>query len=142
METLLIAALMAVWPVDPPRLIAGFDPPSVAWAAGHRGIDLAARLADPVRAVRAGTVSFAGTVAGKPVVSVRLPDGRRITYEPVEAHVSAGQPVVAGQVLGRVAGHGSHCAGRCLHLGLRIGDVYLDPMSVLPRPWAVLKPLP
>ena len=45
-----------------------------------------------------------------------------------------------GQALGEVAPAGGHCGGQagCLHVGLRAGEVYLDP-SVLLR-YAVLKP--
>lgn len=137
----LFLPVLAVWPVHPPEVVAGFAPPPAAWAAGHRGLDFTARAGDPVWSVRSGLVTFAGTVAGKPVVAIALPDGRRLTYEPVEAQVSVGEAVDAGQLLGSLTDHGGHCAGRCLHLGLRIGEVYLDPMSVLPRPPAVLKPL-
>ncbi len=141
MWSLLLTVALAAWPVDPHQVVAGFDRPSAPWAAGHRGVDFAAAPGDSVRAVRSGTVAFAGTVAGKPVVTIALGDGRRLTYEPVLAAVALGTAVAEGQLIGRLAAAGGHCAGGCLHLGLLAGDVYVDPRAVLPIPPAVLKPI-
>jgi murein DD-endopeptidase MepM/ murein hydrolase activator NlpD len=143
----LALALPAGWPVDDPHLVSGFRPPESDWQAGHRGVDLAARTGDPVRAMAAGVVGFVGSVAGKPVVTIELPGGNRLTYEPVRAAVRPGSRVHDGQVIGSVAPSGGHCGGvrGCLHVGLRTpaGSAragYLDPLSLLdPRP-AVLKP--
>ena len=41
-----------------------FSPPPHPWLPGHRGVDLAGRPGAVVRAAGAGTVVFAGTVAG------------------------------------------------------------------------------
>jgi murein DD-endopeptidase MepM/ murein hydrolase activator NlpD len=130
------------WPVDSPHLMSEFRPPEATWASGHRGIDLAADTGDRVLAMAAGTVAFVGAVGGKPVVTVRHPDGRRTTYEPVVATVAAGAEVGTGDVIGRVAAAGGHCGGGrgCLHVGLRAGEAYLDPRNLLSRPPAVLKP--
>jgi len=127
-------------PSPPPAVVRPFDPPAQAWEAGHRGVDLAASTGAPVRSLSAGVVGTAGTVAGKPVVTVLLPGGHRVTYEPVLATVAPGQSVVRGQVLGEVAPAGGHCGGQvgCLHVGLRAGDAYLDPTILISR--AVLKP--
>jgi murein DD-endopeptidase MepM/ murein hydrolase activator NlpD len=66
-------------------------------------------------------------------VSVDHPGGLRTTYEPVVPAVSRGDPVAAGDVLGRLGGVGSHCVTTaCLHWGLRRGGTYLDPLSLLP----------
>ncbi len=125
-----------VWPLDPdPVALARFDAPSGPFAAGHRGVDLAATVGQPVLAAGAGTVAFAGTVAGKPVVSIDHPGGLRTTYEPVLADVHAGDPVTAGAPVGRVAATPGHCLPvTCLHWGLRAGpglDRYEDPLSLL-----------
>jgi murein DD-endopeptidase MepM/ murein hydrolase activator NlpD len=102
------------------------------WAAGHRGVDLALPAGAPVAAAAAGTVAFAGPVAGRPVVAVVHPDGVRTTYEPVVPVVRPGQPVVAGEVLGHL-GAPTHCdPDACLHWGARRGpDAYLDPLLLL-----------
>ena len=140
----LLMAPAASWPVDTPHVVSGFRPPEAAWSAGHRGIDLAAATGDPVRAMAGGTVSFVGRIAGKPVVTVQHEGtaGLRSTYEPVVAVVAAGASVHAGDLLGTVAAVGGHCGGvaGCVHVGLRDSVSYRDPMSVLGRRPAVLKP--
>ncbi|MFB8747237.1 murein hydrolase activator EnvC family protein [Streptomyces parvulus] len=133
-----VPAVARWWPVGTrPAVRRGWEPPAHAYGPGHRGVDLAAADGAPVRAVAAGRVSFAGRVAGRGVVSVELADTGdpplRTTYEPVAASVSEGDEVAAGDVLGAVAPAASHCAS-CLHWGLRRGEVYLDPLSLLP-PW-------
>ncbi|WP_199039326.1 murein hydrolase activator EnvC family protein [Glycomyces salinus] len=113
-------------PLDP---VVGFDPPPAPWLAGHRGVDLAAAAGREVVAAGPGTVVFADELAGRGVVSIDHPGGLRTTYEPVAPVVKPGEPVSAGQVIGLLEpGHAS-CPGRsCLHLGLKRGPVYLDPM--------------
>ena len=118
------------WPLGgSPTVLRGFDPPRNRYGPGHRGVDLAARAGQPVLASVAGTVAFAGSVAGRGVVSIDH-GSLRSTYEPVAAQVSAGQRVAAGQPIGRVRA-GGHCGGRCLHWGLRQGATYLDPLSLV-----------
>nr|WP_276612084.1 M23 family metallopeptidase [Kineococcus vitellinus] len=111
------------------------------YAAGHRGADLAAAPGQPVLAVAAGSVAFAGPVAGRGVVVVAHADGSRTTYEPVVASVAAGQAVQRSGVLGAVAAAPAHCALPCLHLGLRRGEAYLDPLARLRGGAPVLLPL-
>ncbi len=125
-----------VWPLDPePEVVRGFEPPPSPYASGHRGVDLAGAPGQAVRAALPGTVGFAGSIGGKPVVTV-LHGGRRTTYEPVVASVAVGQEVAAGGVLGRLAVTDSHCfPAACLHWGLIEGtgedEVYLDPLSLV-----------
>ena len=66
------------------------------WNRGHRGVDLAGAPGQPVYAAAAGTVVFAGELAGRPLVSIAHPGGLRTSYEPVSAAVRAGQLVDAG----------------------------------------------
>ncbi len=122
----------ALWPLDPrPPVVSGFSPPAEPWGAGHRGVDLLGHPGQPVHAARAGTVSYAGTIAGVGVVVVRN-RATRETYEPVTPAVRTGQQVGAGQVLGTLATFGSHCFPRtCLHWALLSGERYLDPLSLL-----------
>ena len=125
-----------VWPLDPePEVVRGFEPPPHPYASGHRGADLAGTVGQPVRAALGGTLGFAGSIGGKPVVSV-IHGGRRTTYEPVAASVERGQAVTAGQVLGRLVVTDSHCfPSACLHWGLIEGTGddarYLDPLSLV-----------
>ncbi|MFI2301312.1 murein hydrolase activator EnvC family protein [Actinacidiphila glaucinigra] len=126
------------WPVAPgdgarrPVVERGFDPPAVPWARGHRGVDLRAGPGAPVRAAAPGRVSYAGRVAGRGVVAIELDGGLRITYQPVRASVAVGDEVGAGQVVGALDAGPWHCQDGCLHWGLLRGDVYLDPLSLLP----------
>jgi murein DD-endopeptidase MepM/ murein hydrolase activator NlpD len=109
-----------------------FDPPPRPWLAGHRGVDLSAGRSAVVRAAGAGTVIYAGRIAGRGVVSVAHPGGFRTTYEPVASALQAGDAVVAGAPLGRLdPGHPGCPAVACLHWGLRQGERYLDPLALL-----------
>jgi murein DD-endopeptidase MepM/ murein hydrolase activator NlpD len=127
---------VGVWPLDPePDVVRGFEPPPHPYAPGHRGVDLAGRPGQSVLAAQSGTVGFAGSIAGKPVVTV-LHGVRRTTYEPVVAAVSRGQQVAAGDVLGRLTATDSHCfPAACLHWGLIVGDGadedYRDPLALV-----------
>jgi murein DD-endopeptidase MepM/ murein hydrolase activator NlpD len=130
-------------PVGGPDLLTGFDPPPLPWMPGHRGVDLAAADGQSVLAAGAGRVVFAGDLAGRGVVSIAHANGLRTTYEPVEPLVAAGEQVAAGQAVGRLQpGHRSCSGAVCLHLGLKRGPLYLDPMllfgagkvRLLPRP--------
>ncbi|MBD0676869.1 hypothetical protein BU198_40845 [Streptomyces sp. CBMA156] len=135
------------WPVGGPAgLLGRFDPPAKAWAAGHRGVDLAAAPGVEVRAAAPGVVTFSGPVAGRPVVTVSHPGSGspplRTTYLPVNGTVPVGASVAAGQVIGRLAPDGRHCAGRdCLHWGLLRGARYLDPLALFGAGTARLLPL-
>ncbi|MFG2529851.1 murein hydrolase activator EnvC family protein [Streptomyces sp. NPDC048516] len=131
------------WPVGGagggigPTVVRGWEPPPSPWAAGHRGVDLAAPAGALVRAAAPGRVAYAGTVAGRGVLTIEVSrSGRpplRTTYEPVRPRVHKGEHVTAGQPVA-VLQHGPfHCRAPCLHWGLRRGKSYLDPLSLLPR---------
>jgi murein DD-endopeptidase MepM/ murein hydrolase activator NlpD len=122
----------AVWPLDPrPDVLARFVAPSSIWGPGHRGVDLLGAPGQSVRAALAGTVTFAGSLAGRGVVVVGS-GARRTTYEPVLASVHVGDAVGAGTTIGTLEAGPSHCAPRsCLHWGLIAGSTYLDPLSLL-----------
>lgn len=121
-----------VWPMEPvPAVVAGFRPPATRYAAGHRGVDLAGRAGQVVRAAAGGRVTYAGLLAGRGVVVVDH-GPTRTTYEPVRATVGVGTVVGAGDKVGRLEAAGSHCAPAvCLHWGLVEGDAYLDPLTLV-----------
>jgi murein DD-endopeptidase MepM/ murein hydrolase activator NlpD len=131
------------WPLDgSPSVTRPFEPPPERWLPGHRGVDLGAAPGATVRSAGAGVVAFAGTVAGRPVVSVDHAGGLRTTYEPASPLVRAGQPVEAGTALGTLLpGHAGCPVEACLHWGLRSGEVYLDPLSLLELARVRLLPL-
>lgn len=121
-------------PLDGPLLVTDpFDPPAHDWLPGHRGVDLLAFAGDVVRTAGAGVVVFAGPVGGRGVVTVLHDDGRTTTYEPVEPEVGVGDVVEPGQVIGHLHAGAGHCGElpSCLHWGLRDGETYLDPMTLL-----------
>ena len=111
-----VTVLWALPLAGAPEVTRPFAPPPSPYAAGHRGVDLASVPGAPVLAAGAGTVVFAGAVAGRPVVSVDHPGGLRTTYEPVAPTVAAGQVVALGTPLGALApGHAGCPAQACLH---------------------------
>ncbi|QZL04169.1 M23 family metallopeptidase [Streptomyces sp. BHT-5-2] len=129
------------WPVDGPAgthpvVLRGWDPPPAPWAAGHRGVDLAASDGAVVKAAAPGRIAFAGTVAGRGVLTIEVSDSGhpplRTTYEPVRASVHKGQHVTAGQPVGALEDGPYHCRAPCLHWGLLRGTTYLNPLSLLP----------
>jgi murein DD-endopeptidase MepM/ murein hydrolase activator NlpD len=134
MNTLLAAVITAVgvWPLAPaPEVAAPFDPPAQTWSAGHRGVDLLGTPGQQVHTALAGTVTFAGTIAGRGVVVVSH-GARRTTYEPVAASVRRGAEVPSGAMIGTLQRAGGHCLPRaCLHWGLIQGTTYLDPLTLL-----------
>lgn len=134
------ASVLWVMPVQPATVTRPFDPPTSTWGAGHRGVDLAATTGTWVLAAGAGTVAFAGSIAGKPVVSVRH-GALTTTYEPVRAVVSSGEKVRMGEVIGVVTVAGGHCGGYagCMHWGLRRGEEYLNPLFLVQKAPIVLK---
>lgn len=159
------------WPVQPHPVGRRFDPPAVRWGAGHRGVDLHAPPGSPIVAPAPGVVVFAGSVAGKGVVSIDHDQGLRSAYEPVRPVVTAGERVHRGQVIGvLLAGSApagtptggpagdeapevlappgrfgaviGHCAPvTCLHWGVRRDGEYVDPLSLVAPPRVVLLPL-
>jgi murein DD-endopeptidase MepM/ murein hydrolase activator NlpD len=130
------------WPTAPPgRVVQGFEAPAGPYAAGHRGIDVAAPAGTPVLAPADAVVQFSGTVAGRPVVTLRVDEHVLVSVEPVAGEVPVGAAVVAGQRFGAVAS-GGHCDGRCVHVGVRVDGEYVSPLLFFAGvPPAVLLPL-
>ncbi len=131
------------WPLDPrPAVLARFDPPQETWGAGHRGVDLAAAVGQPVLAPSDGVVTFSGVVVDRGVVVVTAASGLRSSLEPVTDTVPAGTAVARGQVVGRVSAETGHCAPvTCLHWGVRREETYLDPLALVGVRRVVLLPL-
>lgn len=136
------------WPLVPvPRVVHGFDPPAHPWLSGHRGVDLQAEDGAVVVAPASGTVAFAGWVVDRPVVSIDLPNGLRLSFEPVESTLKPGDAVARGDPIGLLRGI-THCDGgppgadSCLHWGVRRGEAYLNPLQfVLDLRPSILLPL-
>ena len=119
------------WPVKG-AVIRPFEAPSSPYSSGHRGIDISAPFGTAMVAAQDGAVSFAGWVAGAMFISIDHPDGVRTTYSWLSAiSVKKGEAVVRGQLIG-MTGHGHpDVSTPHLHFGARIGQTYIDPMTLL-----------
>ncbi|MFE0644678.1 M23 family metallopeptidase [Streptomyces sp. NPDC058877] len=142
----LLTALAVLWPVGPPppEVLRGWRPPPGPYAAGHRGIDLAAAPGTPVLAPTAGTITFAGPVGGRGVLTLTLlrsgAPPLRTTFTPVTPLLPTGTRVAAGTRIAEVA-VGSHCPRTCLHWGLLRGSRYLNPLLLMGRAPSRLLPV-
>lgn len=135
------------WPVTGP-VVRGFDAPDDPYGSGHRGIDIAAESGTPVRAVDAGTVTFAGRVGGELFITVQHGAGLASTYSWVSAlSVGRSDVVVRGQVIALSGpGHPGSLEPPHLHFGVKLDGAYVDPLGYL-APMSVagmirLAPLP
>lgn len=135
-----------VWPV-PGAVVRPWDAPPSPYAPGHRGVDLAAAPGDPVRAMAAGTVGFAGVVAGHAWVSIDHPQGLRTTVGPLATIAVESGDVVAQATLVGTAAATAHAdastlrTGR-LHVSARVDGTYVDPTPLVGRLVATLLPAP
>jgi murein DD-endopeptidase MepM/ murein hydrolase activator NlpD len=117
-----------VWPTLT-RTLSGYDYTSI-----HRGIDIRAKTGDPIAAVDAGVVTYAGWNDWGYGNLVVIDHGTG--WESVYAHLSqwnvqCGQSVNQGELIG-LAGSTGRSSGPHLHFELRNGSVYVNPWSVLP----------
>jgi len=128
----------AVSPVPGAVIGAGFGQVGL-WARYHTGLDFRAAYGTPIRAVKAGTVLFAGNSGDWAGIHVAIQhaDGMTTMYCHMSAMaVQAGQTVQAGQVIGYV-GQTGRAFGAHLHFelypaGVRYGDLY---SAINPAPW-------
>jgi murein DD-endopeptidase MepM/ murein hydrolase activator NlpD len=114
-------------PVDAP-ITDPYRAPPCAYCPGNRGIEFDPRPGQDVRAVQAGIVSFAGTVAGTRYVVVDHADGLRATYGQLAAvAVRRGDRVGSGDHIGTTSDR--------FYFGLRRGvapnDLPVDPTPML-----------
>lgn len=130
------------WPTSPPgAVVRAFLAPPGPYAAGHRGIDVAASAGQAVLSPTDAVVSFSGVVVDRPVITLRVDEHVLVSMEPVASELPVGAAVAAGTVIGAIAG-GGHCDGGCLHIGVRVDGEYVSPLLFLAGvPPAVLLPL-
>ena len=132
------------WPLSPPPgVLRAFDPPAKPWLSGHRGVDLRASSdGAPVTSPASGTVSFAGVVVDRAVITVDHGSGLRSSFEAVRTDLEAGDAVAKGDVVGWI--QPGHCTpAPCVHWGVRRGGEYLNPLAFVTdlRPSVLLPPL-
>lgn len=128
------------WPTGQPvPVVEGFAPPTHDWLPGRRGVTLQYPAPSPVYACASGTVTVAGPIAGRGVISIRHDVGGGVvwsTYLPVTPSVAVGDRVEKGDVIGVVEGDSP-----TLHWGAKTGRrTYIDPIRMTlghPRllPW-------
>ena len=96
----------------------------------------------PVTSPASGTVSFAGVVVDRPVITIDHGSGLRSSFEAVRSDLEPGAAVAEGDVLGWI--QPGHCTpAPCVHWGVRRGDEYLNPLAFVTdlRPSVLLPPL-
>ncbi len=118
-----IAAVCLSPPVSGP-VIAPFFP--IGQYAGHWGVDFAADVGDTVRAPVTGRVTFAGSVAGMRSITIEPVAGFKVSVSYLEyIEVFVGDQVTRGD---RIATAGAPHGEPGVHMSLRIGGVYVDPL--------------
>lgn len=117
----LVASVCLVLPSGA-SIVDAFRAPECERCAGNRGIEYAVVTGTPVVSGLRGSVTFAGHVAGRNYVVVRAAaDSRvRVTYGGLATvSVARGDMLRTGDALGT--------AGATLHVGMRVGETYVDP---------------
>ncbi len=131
----------------PPAFSANFGWPRVAEVTGHfgdkrlfngkkksqhYGEDLEGRIGDPVAAANDGRVVLVRDcyASGRSIVLWHGAGLFSVYFHLSRAIVHPGDEVRRGQVIGRV-GRSGRVTGPHLHWGVKLGDLYVDPESVL-----------
>ncbi len=125
-------------PLPSGRTISVFGDPRDGGARSHAGIDIAAAIGTPVYAIGPGTVRYATENASATCgrgVSIEQGDGWRTVYCHLSGEtVTAGEAVVAGQVVGYVGATGNAIPSNPhLHFELRHNDTPVDPAPYIGR---------
>ena len=102
------------------------------WNRGHHGVDIALQTGDPVHAAFGGTVRIASRMGGYGnCVVVRHANGLETLYGHLsKIHVTKGQKVVAGEVVG-LGGSTGNSTGPHLHFECRFLYQTFDPEWIL-----------
>lgn len=111
-------------------LIRGFDaPPDDPYAAGHRGLDVAAPEGTAVYSSAPGTITYDGWVAGNQTVTIEHGNRIRTTYSYMaDMAFHYGAYVTRGRIIGHVGkGHPDSGLPPHVHLSARYDDTYFDP---------------
>lgn len=113
-------------------VIKEFDAPGHQFGAGHRGLDYGVPSGTPVKASGAGTISFAGPVAGDGYfVTIDHGDGIETTYSFLSrVDVTRGDTIRQGAVIA-LSGRGHPGGPDALHFGAKHKGFYIDPAILL-----------
>jgi murein DD-endopeptidase MepM/ murein hydrolase activator NlpD len=119
--------------LSPPINVPPGDPFGPRGARFHSGFDYSAPRGTAVAASGAGTVTYAGALAGGwgRVVTVAHGAEVRTMYAHLsKIHVQVGQRVVAGETIGLVGSSGN-ADGPHLHFEVRVRGAAVDPLTAL-----------
>lgn len=130
------AQVSLVYPVMGPRMSSNFglrNHPIKKRVQHHHGIDLAAPMGAPIRAISAGQVMYADPFGGYgKIVVLRHPSGLTSHYGHCDTlNVKIGDTVAAGDIIGTVGSTGLS-TGAHLHFEIRINGKPQDPERYLP----------
>lgn len=139
LASILAVAVVALTPPVHAPVVAFFDATG-PYSAGHRGIDFGASAGTVVHAPVAGTITFAGTVAGNLTLTIDAGDGVDVHLSFLDrVDVARGDTVRAGDAVGTSgAGHPGVREGPAVHLAVEVEGVYVDPLPLLARRRSVL----
>ena len=137
-ETWVVASVFKGSPLEWPvlgRITSGFGwriHPISGVRDFHEGIDIAAAVGTPVRAVAAGKVIFAGYVSGYGrMVTIDHGNGLVTRYAHLSrVRVSQGQTIPVNEVIGYV-GDSGYATGPHLHFEVRMDGEPKDPLKFL-----------
>jgi len=99
----------------------------------HSGIDLAKPIGSPVVAAGTGTIIFAGWSDwgyGNSIVIAHTPGLMTLYGHLSQINVRCGQSVTRGELIGEVGSTGNS-TGPHLHFEIRVGQVPVDPVSMM-----------
>jgi len=119
-----------IWPVSGP-ITSGFCERR-SYEACHPGIDIAVPTGTPIRAAASGRVAIAGWVGGYGNYTCIQHSGSLSSCYGHQSsiHVSVGQQVSQGQVIG-LSGSTGNSTGPHLHFEVRINGSVVNPMNYL-----------
>ena len=102
----------------------------------HYGLDLGGAMGQPVEAAPAGRVTLVRNcwASGLSIVLWHGADLHSTYFHLSRARVREGQEVGRGQVIGLV-GRSGRVTGPHLHWGVKVGELHVDPESVLRLPF-------
>lgn len=140
-ESLTPAPTGWIWPVAGAFRVSGaFVAPAHAYGPGHRGIDLEPSSTAVLVAPQAGMIAYAGSIAGRGIITIDHGGGWVTTLEPIASEAVVGLAVARGDVVGTLS-LGGHAAAGTVHFGVRLNGEYINPLVLLGGvPRAVLVP--
>jgi murein DD-endopeptidase MepM/ murein hydrolase activator NlpD len=120
------------WPMDAGIVSSEFGP---RWGKQHQGLDIAADMGVPIRAIAPGEVIYSGdqiTGYGN-VIIVRHDEQTTTTYAHNQTlKARKGDKVKAGQLIALLGSTG-HSTGPHLHFEFRAGNAPVNPRTKLPK---------